>query len=236
LRLRTGHRRAAVAAGIAVVGLFAAGVVSAHTVSAAVPGSCAVDVLGSCAATAADSGSSPTPAPLVSVSSSSLCILVVCTSGTQSNPTPTPTPCLLNSCLPVTPPPTCNITADPTCLVSPTPGGCQAGCPTQTQNPATPPPGTSTPGRNRGGQASASASGGAAGGGLGGSSGLPSPSSGVPLGLNLATVPVVQSLSPVSGLELGHAPILWPLFGALDILGLAVAFVVIRRSRAARLD
>jgi hypothetical protein len=235
LRLRTAHRRAAVAAGIAVVGLFAAGVVSAHAVSAQVSTTttCTLDLLGNC--TTSGTSSSPTPTPLLSIPSSDLCILVVCSSGTQSNPTPTPTPCLLNSCLPVTPPATCDITVDPTCLVSPTPTACQTGCSTQSQNPGTQVPGTSTPDRNHTGLATGTASG-SGGGGFGGSSGLPTPNGGVSLGLNLATVPVVQSLSPVSGLEFGHAPILWPLFGALDILGLVVAYLVIRRSRAARLD
>jgi hypothetical protein len=56
------------------------------------------------------------------------------------------------------------------------------------------------------------------------------------LGASYANVPVVQQLGPVSGLQFGHAPILWPLFGALDLLGLGAVFYVVRRSRATRPD
>jgi hypothetical protein len=72
------------------------------------------------------------------------------------------------------------------------------------------------------------------GGSLAGTS--PGGTTAIPLGLTVATVPAVQQLSPVSGLQFGHALILWPLFGALDLLGLAVVYLVVRRYRAARSD
>lgn len=53
----------------------------------------------------------------------------------------------------------------------------------------------------------------------------------IPLGLSVATVPAVEQLSPVSGLQFGHALILWPLFGLLDVLGLAAVYLVVRRFR-----
>jgi len=58
----------------------------------------------------------------------------------------------------------------------------------------------------------------------------------IPLGLSVASIPPVQQLSPVSGLLFGHALILWPLFGLLDLLGLAAVYLVVRRFRATRSD
>lgn len=69
------------------------------------------------------------------------------------------------------------------------------------------------------------------GGSLGGGNAAPGGSQAIPLGLAVAQVPAVQQLSPVSGLQFGHALILWPLFGLLDVLGLAAVCLVVRRFR-----
>jgi hypothetical protein len=58
----------------------------------------------------------------------------------------------------------------------------------------------------------------------------------IPLGLSVASIPPLEQLGPVSGLHFGHALILWPLFGLLDVLGLAAVYLVVRRVRASRQD
>jgi hypothetical protein len=74
------------------------------------------------------------------------------------------------------------------------------------------------------------------GGTLGGGNPTAGGGAAIPLGLSVATIPGVQQLSAVSGLQFGHALILWPLFGLLDVLGLAAVYLVVRRFRATRSD
>jgi hypothetical protein len=233
LRLRARHGRAAAAAGVLAAGLFSVGAVTASAGNRALPEGCSVDLLGDCLLGSGTSGTS-TPTP----SSSGLCILILCGPGSSSNGTTTPTPtpaCTLPACLPVSPNPTCDITTDPTCLLaSATPTPCQTNCTASPTGNGTHPPGTSSPGGSSRPRPSSSQSGGS--GGLGGDSTTPGPNIAVAAGLNVAAVPVVQQVSPVSGLQFGHAPILWPLFGALDVLGLVAAYFVIRRTRSARID
>jgi hypothetical protein len=129
--------------------------------------------------------------------------------------------------------PTCPLgSTDPSCIVQTPVAGCTSNC--------TPGHGGGGGGNNitsgRGGPSSNgalptgtfSAFG---GGGLGAGSADPVGAQAIPLGLTVPQVPAVEQLSPVSGLQFGHALILWPLFGLLDVLALAAVCLVVRRFR-----
>lgn len=183
----------------------------------------------------------PVALPLATPTPTPLCVLIVCNpldpgTGTQSTgntPTPTPTPCLLNVCLPPVNP-TCDPTQNVTCIVA-TPTPCTTGCGGGGKSPPPTfgPTGSST-------HSSSSSSSSTSDLGLN-ALGLP-PSSGtsggttVPVGLDLPPVPVVAQVGPGSAFAFGHAPILWPLFGILDVLGLAALYVIVRRLRSADTD
>jgi uncharacterized membrane protein YgcG len=212
LRLRGGPRRAVAATIAGCAGLLAAGM-AYGTASAQVP--------------------LPTPPP------GQLCVLIVClpsdgASGTTTT-TPTPTPsssCTVLGCLP--PPPTapCDVVNNPTsCLSSPTSGP----TPPPTQRPRT---SSSSSSSSSGSRSSSSSSGSFAAGGLGGGfdPGAGGNAAAASEGVSVAAVPGVQQLSATSGLEFGHAPILWPLFGVLDVLGIAAVVIVARRLRSADAD
>ena len=188
------------------------------------------------AATTAGAQILPTPTP------GQLCILILCppdlgnplNAGTQSTPTPTPTPSCTVTCLPPVNP-TCDVTTNPGCLIAnSTPTPCQSNCgggSTSHSNTST----TSTSSRSR----SSSTAQSLFGAGNGGDPGITGPGGGavtVPVGVSVATVPTVEQLGPASGLQFGHAPILWPLFGILDVLGLAAVVTVFRRLRSAEPD
>lgn len=223
-----------VAAGVGAAALLGAAAVTAGAQSAPAP-ACIVNLAGVCVPSP---GSTPTPTP----TPNQLCLLILCgptnqTTGTGSTPTPTPTPTpcpVAGTCVP--PVNTgCDVTVDPTCLIA-TPTPCQSGCGTQTPG-HTPPPGSHTP-RPTSSSTSTSTSSifsGAFSNG-GGGSGQSGIGTTIASSLNVAPVPVVQSVSPVSGVEFGHAPILWPLFGILDVLGLAAVYVLVRRLRSADPD
>jgi hypothetical protein len=51
-----------------------------------------------------------------------------------------------------------------------------------------------------------------------------------PAGLNIGPPPSVLALGPVSPVGLGSAPFLWPLFAALDVLGLVAVVTVVRKT------
>jgi hypothetical protein len=149
--------------------------------------------------------------PLLNSPLPTLCIL--CTPApTLPVPTPTlpvPTPCVLN----------CPPTQSP---------GCTSNCGTGNgggnsgnQTTATPAPGTVT------GTAPGS-TGGNSGSGSGGSGGTAVNTT--PGAITIQPPPAVETLSPVAGISFGKAPFLWPLFIALDFLGLGAVVLVLRKT------
>jgi uncharacterized membrane protein YgcG len=179
-----------------------------------------------------DSGTLPTPtpsSPLTTVlgagQSPSSCVVNlagVCVDlGSQPQPSPNP------GCL--------NGSTDPTCVLgtgsgSPNPGGGSGGGG---------PGGSNRSGGGGNGSAAAQPTGSFSvfsGGSLAGGQPIAAGGTAIPLGLTVAGIPAVTQLSPVSGLQFGHALILWPLFGLLDVLGLAAVYLVVRRFRAVRPD
>jgi hypothetical protein len=174
-------------------------------------------------------GAAPTPTPSdplngVVGSSSSPCsvsVAGVCVLSSAPSPSP-PTP------------PACLGSTDPTCLINPS-------------SPSGNPDGGG--GRGPGGGSGGSGGPGSAnqalptgtfsafgGGGLSGTDPTAGGAAAIPLGLRVATIPALDQLGPASGFQFGHALILWPLFGLLDVLGLAAVYLVVRRLRATRSD
>ena len=215
----------AVAAGVLVPGMVSSGPV--HVSAQTSPTPCVLTLLSQCVG-----GTTSTPDP-------SNCLLILC-------PTPTPTPDQQSNStqtgpcdqLPAcpSPQPTCLLASstDPTCLLAtPAPSG-SSGPPSPTGSHGPGPSHTSNP---SGGSTAQSTLGGfnTPGGGPGGlTSGAASPA--VDIGINVPPIPEIQPVGAASALHFGHAPILWPLFGALDLVGLAGVFLVLRRVRARRPD
>jgi hypothetical protein len=194
----------------------------------------------------------PSPTPLPTLSTDPLPIV-----GTSSTPTPTPSNPLDGVLGSSSTPSPCTLGLAGVCILNsgapqPSPG-CLAGSTDPTCILNTGSPGGPGGGGNNGGP------GGSNNGGLGGSnSGAAAQPTGtfsafgggslasgdttagggtaIPLGLSVASIPAVEQLSPVSGLLFGHALILWPLFGLLDLLGLGAVYLVVRRFRATRSD
>jgi uncharacterized membrane protein YgcG len=223
--VRAGRGRVA-AAGVGAAALLGAAGVTAGAQSTPTP-TCVVGLAGTCLVNG--TSSSPTPTPL--------CLLILCNSGTTGTGTgtPTPTPCpVANTCLPPVNP-TCDVTVNPSCLLA-TPAPCQSSCGPSPGRSS--PPGTTSPRQTSQPSSTTTFSSGLGGGfsGGGGSSGGGVVGATLAQSLNVAPVPVVQEVSPVSGLEFGHAPILWPLFGILDLLGLGAVYLLVRRLRAAEPD
>lgn len=249
--LRTVRARATAAVAATVLGSagLVAGFATTTTASAQILPTPTLCVLSTCVL---GTTSTTTTTTTTSSTSSGLCILVLCNpSGSTGNGTTTTTTtttstssstCALTTCVSVNP--SCSVQSDPTCLISTsTSTTCTSGCGG----------GGGGGGGNNGGGGGGTTAGGntpggstprgsstflaLGGGGLGGGTEPTPGSSPLPFtGLSVATVPVVQTLSPVSGLQFGHAPILWPVFGALDLLGLVAVYLLVRRSRAARSD
>jgi hypothetical protein len=146
--------------------------------------------------------------------------------------------CVLTSQPPGPTPPTCLTgSTDPTCIL---PGG---------TSPGGSPNGNGGGAHSSGGGPGSSSSGSGAdhplatgtfsafgGGGLNGSDPPGGAAQAIPLGLRVANIPPLEQLGPGSGFQFGHALILWPLFGLLDVLGLAAVYLVVRRFRATRAD
>lgn len=222
-----------VAAGVAAVGLLGAGAVTAsaqlNLLSTPTPG-CVLNALGTCLVGNTSSNTTPTPAPL--------CLAILCGPGSTtqgSTPNPTPTPCLLPQPIcnpPATPNPQC--TPLPGCLTDQgTPTPCPTNCSTRTTPGGTPssrvhtptPTSTSTP------------SGGIfTGGGETPGVGPTNPVVNLPFDVAIAGVPNIDAPGSVAGFHFGNAPVLWPLFGMLDALGLFVIYLVVRRLRSTEAD
>ncbi len=231
----------ALGAGIAVLGLLGVGAVTASA-QLALPTptpTCLLSLGSGCVAGSSGTTSSATPTP------TPLCVLILCGATPSGNPgstttgTGTSTPCpVTGTCLPLNT--GCDLTTNPNpqCLISPTPSPCQTDCtPGPPRDPGGSTPGGSTPGSTRSTHSTSSSSSLGAGGLGGGDSGtIAGGGATVPLGLSVARVPDVQGFGPGSSLQFGHAPILWPLFGLLDVLGLVAVVLMVRRSRSAEPD
>lgn len=114
-------------------------------------------------------------------------------------------------------------------ILNPTATPCLVNCAPPTDNPglstSTPAPSAGTPQPDPGAAISPGAAGGAAGGSSGGRG-----SSSSAGGLNIGPPPSVLAIGPGTAISFGKAPFLWPLFAALDILGLAAVVTVVRKT------
>lgn len=220
-----------VAAGVAAVGLLGAGAVTAsaqlNLLPTPTPG-CVVNALGTCLV--GNTSSTPTPAPL--------CLAILCGPGSTtqgSTPTPTPTPCLVPGtalCNLTTPNPQC--TPTPNCLTNPsTPTPCPTNCSTRTTPGGTPAPRGHTPTPT---STSTPNNGIFTGPGQTPGVGPGNPIASLPFDVAIAGVPNIDAPGSVAGFHFGNAPVLWPLFGMLDALGLFVIYLVVRRLRSTPAD